>query len=153
MAEGAVEELAARLGASAWGSRLERMQTEGSKEGFYATKARIRAQEAMVDAECGPARMVSTERAIVDEIMSSIFLELGGNRKYIDGLLESTTWAEVYEKVRSESPGLFNALNLATLQLKRPSIVEAPADCAHFTTRNGYLQAWGDWYKSLLGCR
>ena len=97
--------------------------------------------------------MASTERAIVDEIMSSIFLELGGNRKYIDGLLESTNWAEVYEKVRSESPGLFNALNLATLQLKRPSIVEAPADCAHFTTRNGYLQAWGDWYKSLLGCR
>ena len=121
------------------------MQTEGSKEGFSATKARIRAQEAMVDAECGPARMVSTERAIVDEIISSIISELGGDRKYFDALLSSATWADVYNQVRSEKAGLFNALNLATLQLKRPSIMESPTDCAHFTTRDSYLQAWGDW--------
>ena len=45
---------------------------DSSKEGASATKARLRAQEGMVDAECGPARMTSTERAIVDEIMSSL---------------------------------------------------------------------------------
>ena len=55
----------------------------------------------------------------------------------------------MYNQVQAEKPGLFNALNLATLQLKRPSVIEAPADCAHFTTRDSYLQAWGDWYKSL----
>ena len=128
---------------------MDRVQTEGSKEGFSATKARIRAQEAMVDAECGPARMVSTERAIVDEIISSIISELGGDRKYIDALLSSSTWADVYNAVRSDKPGLFNALNLTTLQLKRPSIIEAPTECAHFPARDGYLQAWGAWYKSL----
>ena len=36
---------------------------DSSKEGLSATRARVRAQEAMVDAECGPARMASTERA------------------------------------------------------------------------------------------
>ena len=125
------------------------MQTQGSKEGASATKARVRAQEAMVDAECGPARMVSTERAIVDEIISSIISELGGDRKYFDALLSSATWADVYNQVRSDKPGLFNALNLTTLQLKRPSIIEAPTECAHFPARDGYLQAWGAWYKSL----
>ena len=63
---------------------------DSSKEGLSATRARVRAQEAMVDAECGPARMASTERAIVDEIISSIISELGGDRKYIDALLSSS---------------------------------------------------------------
>ena len=55
---------------------------DSSKEGLSATRARVRAQEAMVDAECGPARMASTERAIVDEIISNIISELGGDRKF-----------------------------------------------------------------------
>ena len=55
----------------------------------------------------------------------------------------------MYNQVQAEKPGLFNALNLTTLQLKRPSIIESPTSCAHFTTRDSYLQAWGDWYKSL----
>ena len=122
---------------------------DSSEEGSSATQARVHAQEAMVDAECGPARMASTERAIVDEIISSIISELGGDRKYIDALLSSSTWADVYNAVRSDKPGLFNALNLTTLQLKRPSIIEAPTDCAHFSARDGYLQGWGAWYRSL----
>ena len=48
-------------------------------------------------------------------------------------------------QVRSEKPGLFNALNIATMELGRPSIIEAPTECAHFTSRDGYLQAWGSW--------
>ena len=112
---------------------------DSSKEGLSATRARVRAQEAMVDAECGPARMTSTERAIVDDILSSITSELGGDKKYFDALLSSSTWADVYNQVRSDKPGLFNALNLATLQLKRPSIIEAPTECAHFPARDGYL--------------
>ena len=45
---------------------------DSSKVGASATKARLRAQEGMVDAECGPARIASTERGIVDDIMSSL---------------------------------------------------------------------------------
>ena len=118
---------------------------DSSKDGLSATRARVRAQEAMVDAECGPARMVSTERSIVDEIISSIISELGGDRKYFDALLSSATWADVYNQVRSDKPGLFNALNLTTLQLTRPSVIETPTDCAHITSREGYLRAWGAW--------
>ena len=39
---------------------------DSSKDGEIATKARARAQEAMVDAECGPARGLSgAERLLV----------------------------------------------------------------------------------------
>ena len=100
---------------------------DSSKAGETATKARVRAQEAMVDAECGPARMASSERAAVNGIFDKIFFELGGDRPYIDNLLSSSTWADVYNQVRSEKPGLFNAFNLSTLILKRPSVIESPA--------------------------
>ena len=47
--------------------------------------------------------------------------------------------------IRYACPQIQLRLNLATLKLKRPSIMEAPAECAQFTSRTDYISAWGDW--------
>ena len=98
---------------------------DSSEEGAAATKALNRAQEAMVDAECGPARMAESERAVVIETLDMIFEELQGDRNYIDELLNAATWANVYDQVRRERHGLFNALNLSTIKMQRPSVIIA----------------------------
>jgi hypothetical protein len=122
---------------------------DSSEEGAAATKALNRAQEAMVDAECGPARMAESERAVVIETLDMIFEELQGDRNYIDELLNAATWANVYDQVRRERHGLFNALNLSTIKMQRPSVMEGPAECAQYPSRDDYLRAWQAWYKQI----
>ena len=72
----------------------------------------------------GPSSLSAAERAAVDSLLSEVGAETYG------GLLAEPTWTRVYEVVRRDSPGLFNALNLATLQLGRPSPLEAPESCS-----------------------
>jgi hypothetical protein len=103
----------------------------------------------MVDAECGPARMAESERAVVIETLDMIFEELQGDRTYIDELLNAATWANVYDQVRRERHGLFNALNLSTIKMQRPSVMEGPAECAQYPSRDDYLRAWQAWYKQI----
>ena len=45
-------------------------------------------------------------------------------------------------EVKREKEGLFNALNLTTLQCGRPAVLEAPDTCAHFQSAEAYLLAW-----------
>ena len=94
----------------------------------------------MVDAVCGPAAMAPEERARVNMILDSIYN--GADRSFIDGLLDAATWATLYDQVTREKPGLFNALNLVTLQTGRPSPLEAPAECSRFRTTDEFLRAW-----------
>ena len=80
-------------------------------------------------------------------ILDSIYN--GADRDFINGLLRAGTWATVYDQVAHKKPGLFNALNLATLQTGRPSPLEAPAECSRFRTNDDFLSAWSAWYMAL----
>ena len=51
--------------------------------------------------------------------------------------------------MRREKSGLFNALNLASLKVGRPSLLEAPIECGHFSSGEEYLDAWLAWYKGI----
>ena len=53
--------------------------------------------------------------------------------------------------MRRESPGLFNALNLATLKLGRPSPLEAPESCKEYRDTLDYVAGWRSWYRAKLG--
>ena len=52
--------------------------------------------------------------------------------------------------MRRENPGLFNALNLATLKLGRPSPLEAPEACREYRDIFDYLAGWRSWYRGEL---
>ena len=52
-------------------------------------------------------------------------------------------------EVKRDRPGLFNSLNLATLQLGRPAVLEAPEECADFETGEQYLNAWRAWSAAV----
>ena len=65
------------------------------------------------------------------------------------GLFRAKTWATVYEQVRREKSGLFNALNLASLKNGRPSPLEAPIECGHLCSGEEYLEAWIAWYEGI----
>ena len=52
-------------------------------------------------------------------------------------------------QVKQEKAGLFNALNLATLQIGRPAVLESPAICSHFQSAEEYLLAWRAWYMEI----
>ena len=65
------------------------------------------------------------------------------------GLLQQPTWARVYDQVRRENPGLFNALNLATLQLGRPASLEAPESCREYQDTLDYIAGWRAWYTEI----
>ena len=65
------------------------------------------------------------------------------------GLLRAKTWATVYEQVRREKAGLFNALNLASLKVSRPSPLEAPIECGHLSSGEEFFEAWIAWYKGI----
>ena len=65
------------------------------------------------------------------------------------GLFRAKTWATVYEQVRREKSGLFNALNLASLKVGRPSPLEAPIECGNFSSGEEYLDAWIAWYEGI----
>ena len=47
--------------------------------------------------------------------------------------------------MKREKPGLFNALNLATLQCGRPAALEAPDACADFQSCVDYFHGWLEW--------
>ena len=68
---------------------------------------------------------------------------------YVDGLFRIRTWATVYDQVRREKPGLFNALNLVSLKVGRPSPLEAPIECGHLESCEAFLQAWSSWYSGI----
>merc|ERR1719271_2120170 len=59
---------------------------DDSEVGQMARDVRLRAQEAMVDAVCGPAAMAPEERARVNMILDSTYK--GADRGFINGLLE-----------------------------------------------------------------
>ena len=64
-------------------------------------------------------------------------------------MLKQPTWARVYEEARRDKPGLFNALNMATLQLGRPSPLEAPESCSGYRDTQDYIAGWLAWYKEI----
>ena len=71
------------------------------------------------------------------------------DRSYVTGLFRAKTWATVYDQVRREKSGLFNALNLVSLKVSRPSPLEAPAECGHLRSGEEYLEAWIAWYNGI----
>merc|ERR1719281_1484315 len=101
----------------------------------------------MIDTVCGPAAMATEEKSRVTVILDKIYGD--GDRGFINGLLSAATWATVYDRVSREKPGLFNALNLATLQTGRPAPLEAPSECAPFQSGEELLNAWLAWYVAL----
>merc|ERR1719174_2954553 len=98
--------------------------------GQRATEVRLRAESVM--SEVGPVGMAAGERAIVRKIIDAIYR--GADHSFVDGLLDAATWAAAYEQVSREKLGLFNSLNLTTLQTGRPAPLEAPTICAQFKT-------------------
>ena len=71
------------------------------------------------------------------------------DRSYVTGLFRAKTWATVYDQVRRDNSGLFNALNLASLKVGRPSPREAPVECGHLGSGEEYLKAWIAWYNGI----
>ena len=71
------------------------------------------------------------------------------DHSYVAGLLRAKTWATVYEQVRREKSGLFNALNLASLKVSRPSPLEAPIECGHLSSGEEFFEAWIAWYQGI----
>ena len=74
----------------------------------------------------------------------------------------SLTWRELYNRVRQERPGMFNALNLLTLasveqkapltsgpRTSRPTVLEAPATCKDFRSVAEYYDGWEAWFFSV----
>ena len=64
-------------------------------------------------------------------------------------MLDQPTWACVYDVVRRDIPGLFDALNLVTLQLGRPSLLEAPESCSRYRDSLDYIAGWRSWYTEI----
>ena len=64
-------------------------------------------------------------------------------------MLNQPTWARVYDEVRRENPPLFNALNLSTLQLGRPSPLEAPESCTKYQDSLDFIAGWRAWYREI----
>ena len=99
--------------------------------------------EAMIADTSGPSALGDAERAAVDSFLA----ELGAET--VASLLNQPTWARVYDEVRRDNPGLFNALNLATLQLGRPSPLEAPESCSEYRDTLDYIAGWRAWYMEI----
>ena len=92
---------------------------DSSAAGEAATKARVRAQEAMIDAECGPGRMAPTERAAVGAILEKIFAELSGDRASFFSRVRVSNTAQIIEGLHlkhlcpDEIGGIFENLSLS----------------------------------------
>ena len=98
--------------------------------------------EAMIADTAGPSALGDAERAAVDSFLA----ELGAEA--VASLLNQPTWARVYDEVRRDQPGLFNALNLATLQLGRPAPLEVPESCSDYRDALDYIAGWRAWYNA-----
>ena len=101
--------------------------------------------EAMSSDRVGPRALAAAERTAVDSLLAELANGAAGSA----GLLEQPTWARVYDQVRRETPGLFNALNLATLQLGRPASLEAPESCREYQDTLDYIAGWRAWYTEI----
>ena len=103
---------------------------EGDESQVGTASAALGSQlfEAMSSDTAGPGALEAEEREAVDSFLG----EITNGAEGLVGLLDQPTWARVYDVVRRENPGLFNALNLATLQTHRPAPLEAPAECERF---------------------
>ena len=81
--------------------------------------------------------------------VDSLLAELANGAEATASLPNQPTWARVYDEVRRDTPGLFNSLNLATLQLGRPSPLEAPESCGDYRDSLGYIAGWRAWYREI----
>ena len=82
--------------------------------GQRAKEVRLRAESVMNDT-VGPKAMPADERACVRAILDAIYGS--ADYGYVGALLDAETWAAVHEQVSRDKPGLFNALNLASIAL------------------------------------
>ena len=82
--------------------------------------------------------------------MDALLAELANGAESTASLLNQPTWARVYDEVRRDKPGLFNALNLATLQLGRPSPLEAPESCSEYRDTLDYIAGWRSWSRPAV---
>ena len=76
-------------------------------------------------AEGGPATCDGLEEAI-DAAYTTIASEPRSTESVVTSLLTEGTWEAALERVKSESPMLFNACNLASLRVGRPAPLEMP---------------------------
>ena len=80
----------------------------------------------------------------------AVFVSPGeSDHSYVTGLFRAKTWATVYEHVRREKSGFFNALNLTSLKVGRPSPLEAPIECGHLSSGEEFFEAWIAWYQGI----
>ena len=86
------------------------LEGDDSDVGVACTALGAQLLEAMSSDTFGPGSMNELERGAVDAVLADV-----GSDKAVASLLDQPTWARVYEVVRRDMPGLFNALNLATL--------------------------------------
>ena len=100
--------------------------------------------EAMTSDLTGPRTLAEAELRAVDSTLA----ELANGAEGTASLLDQPTWARVYDEVRRDSPRMFNALNLATLQLGRPAPLEAPESCSEYRDTLDYIAGWLTWYKA-----
>ena len=92
------------------------LEGDESDLGVACTALGVQLLEGMGSDTVGPGSMRELERRAVDAVLADV-----GSDEAVATLLDQPTWVRVYEVVRRDMPGLFNALNLATLQLGRPS--------------------------------
>ena len=86
------------------------LQGDESELGVACTALGVQLLEAVGSDTFGPGSMNELERGAVDAVLADV-----GSDKAVASLLDQPTWARVYEVVRRDMPGLFNALNLTTL--------------------------------------
>ena len=101
--------------------------------------------EAMTSDTAGPRALGAAEHEAVDSLLA----ELANGAEATASFPNQPTWARVYDEVRRDNPGLFNALNLATLQLGRPSPLEAPESCSEYRDTLDYIAGWHSWYREI----
>mmetsp|Transcript_89077 Transcript_89077/g.229853 ORF Transcript_89077/g.229853 Transcript_89077/m.229853 type:complete len:1621 (+) Transcript_89077:144-5006(+) len=109
------------------------------------------AQDAMHDNLLGPAKLPPCEQALIDQILAELYRDCpeSPGLSFIEELLKQDTWSLVYSMVRKREPSLFNALNLPSLIIGRPSVFEDPESCRHFTSAISYLEAWLMWCQKM----
>ena len=121
------------------------LEGDDSEIGTASVAFRDQLFDAMRSDTAGPGALGAKERSAVEALLA----ELANGAEQFASLLEQPTWARVYDAVRREKPELFNALNLATLQLGRPSPLEAPEACSEYRDALDYISGWGAWYRKI----
>jgi hypothetical protein len=127
---------------------------EGDDSEVGTVSAALGAQlfQAMSSDTVGPGALAAHERKAADSFLAELALlsrRQGSDGEVVASLMDQPTWARVYDLVRRDNPGLFNALNLATLQLGRPSVLEAPESCRAYRDPLDYVAGWRAWYMEI----